>query len=194
MTYVKSLVWSLVIVSLTGFVVLAQDSPPATQPAAAVGQRDAMLALLDVERQSRATYYAILERHRPIHPFGMILRQEWRHDLALVNQLMGLNVTVPANAWAGKPVDVPEDLDKARALGAELERKTIAAYVRAIEATPDGALKRQLVRMQRESEHHLWMFENCDNDSPGSAGFAPGGRRGAGRNGGSGPGPGIGRR
>lgn len=147
---------------------MSLTTPPATQPA---GADEALLRLLDVERKSQAEYVAIMQRYRPIHPFGMVLRQEYEHQDQIERLLHARGVAVPVNAWAGRAIDLPSDAKAARARAAELEKLTIAAYDIALAALKDSAPKAELQSMRSDSEHHLWMFENCTD---GGTRFGPG--------------------
>jgi hypothetical protein len=160
---------------------------PATAPAdPKVPQLDragteAMIAVLEQERESRAAYQAILDERRPIHPFGRVLREEFAHENSLVAELERLGIPVPDDSWADKDVDVPADDDRARQIAVRLESRTIAAYDEAIKAVSDPATKRLLRQFRSDSRHHLRMFEMACGDSTGAGmGPAPGMGRGRG--------------
>ena len=60
-----------------GAVVQDEKEQPASRPANLTA---ALVAVLDVERQSQAYYRAVLDEHRPLYPFGIVYRAERRHE------------------------------------------------------------------------------------------------------------------
>jgi rubrerythrin len=113
---------------------------PATKPA---NVNTALRAVLDVERQSQAYYRAVLSKHRPLHPFGMVYRMERQHETALLEEFAQHAIATPENRWQGKEIDVPDDRAKALKDAAELEKKTVRAYDKAI-AKSSGDVKQTL--------------------------------------------------
>ena len=133
-----------------------------------------------MERQSKAYYAAVLTKHRPIHPFGMVYRMERQHERAVESALKELSATVPEDASDPKAIKVPADKAAATTKAVEMEKKTVAAYDAAIKATKDADLRTTLKRLRAESVDHRKWFEDPDS-------CPMGGGRGAGR------GPGLGR-
>ena len=171
-------------------VVLGQKAT--TRPA----QKRPLVAVLDVERESQAYYLAVLGKHRPIHPFGMVARMETQHEQALLNELDARGVAAPADRWRGKTDGVPDTREAALAKAVEMEKKTVAAYERAMARTKDAELKAKLTKLRDESLDHQKWFEHPEScpmggRGRGGAGPAPGRGRG-GQGGGRGPAGGFG--
>jgi hypothetical protein len=164
---------------------LAQTKPDgtkvaATQPAAAGA---ALLAVLKVERQSKAYYAAVLNKHRPIHPFGMVYRMEGRHEQQVTGALKNLSITVPPDAADAKAINVPADKAAARAKAVGLEKKTVAAYDAAIKTTKDAQLRETLKRLRAESVDHQKWFADPSTCPMGGRGQGKGQGQGAGKRG-----------
>jgi rubrerythrin len=157
--------------------------PPATRPAEL---RAALRAVLDVERQSQAYYCAVLSKHRPLHPFGIVYRMEREHEAALLEEFAQRGIATPEDRWQGKDTDVPDDRSDALKEAAEFEQKTVGAYEKAI-AKASGDLKQTLERLRGESRDHQEWFEDPESCPRGGGNVASGGR-GRGR-GGPGRGP-----
>ena len=175
-------------------------------PAVALGQKATtrpaqkrpLVAVLDVERESQSYYLAALSKYRPIHPFGMVARMETQHERALLDELEARGVAAPVDRWKGKTDGVPDTREAALAKAVEMEKKTVAAYERAMARTKDAELKAKLTTLRDESLDHQRCFENpdeCPMGGPrrGGAGAAPGRGRGGGRGPAGGFGPGYGR-
>jgi hypothetical protein len=165
--------------SAGGAVVRTKKPQPTSRPAI---PRAALLAVLDVERQSQAYYRAVLDKHRPLHPFGVVYRVELRHEQVLVDELKQHAVTVPAAGDKAGNVTVPEGKAEALAQAVELEKRTVAAYDKAIRRTPAGDLRQALERLRDESVQHQKWFENPESCP---AGGGRGGGRGGARRGGA---------
>ena len=149
-----------------------QKKSPSTRPADA---KSALLALLDVERQSQAYYRAVLIKHRPFHPFGMVYHMERQHEQALVDQLKADGFAVPDDRWQAGDIDVPESRDDALAQAVALEKKTILAYDGAIKLTTSDDARVTLRRLREESVDHQQWFENPEScPMPGRGGRGPG--------------------
>ena len=133
-----------------------------------------LLAVLAIERESEAYYRAVLDRNRPFHPFGMIYRVEQRHEKTLVEELKQHNLAVPEDQTPRQAVDVPGDKGEALAKAVELERKTVAAYEKAIKKIRDAEPRKTLQQLRAESADHQKWFANPDT--------CPMGGRGRGRN------------
>ena len=150
---------------------------PATRPA---NLNTALRAVLDVERQSQAYYRAVLNKHRPLHPFGMVYRMEREHEAALLEEFAQRGIATPENRWQGTDIDVPDDRFDALKEAAELEQKTVGAYDKAI-AKASGDLKQTLARLRAESRDHQKWFEDPESCPRGGGNVANGGRGGPGR-------------
>ena len=145
--------------------------PPATRPAEL---KAVLRAVLDVERQSQAYYRAVLNKHRPLHPFGIVYRMERDHEAALLKEFAHRGIATPEDRWQGKDIDVPDDRADALKGAAELEQKTIGAYEKAI-AKASGDLKRTLERLRAESRDHQKWFEDPESCPRGGGGRGRGG-------------------
>jgi hypothetical protein len=99
-------------------------------------------------------------QHRPIHPFGWIIRQEREHEQAIVDALRARGAAPAADRSAAAPVAVPDTVDDARKRGVSLEKQTVAAYDAALAAIDDSALRGLLTRLRDESKMHLAAFES----------------------------------
>ena len=165
-------------ISASGAVVRSEGPQPTSRPQL---RRTALLAVLDVERQSQAYYRGVLDKHRPLHPFGMVYRLELRHEQVLVDALKQHAVAVPEDRYGGRRAAVPDSRSEAMERAVELEKRTAAAYDKAIRRTRAVELRRTLERLRDESLEHQKWFENPDS-CPG------GGRRGGGGGGGGGGG------
>ena len=140
----------------------------------------ALRAALDVERQSQAYYLAVLQKHRPIHPFGMVYRVERQHEQALLDELEARDITPPQDRWRNEPITAPQTRDEALAEAIEMEKRTVAAYDRAIAATKNAGLKLTLERLRTESADHRKWFEDPSSCPAPSGGQGQGGGRGPG--------------
>jgi rubrerythrin len=154
------------------------------------GTSRALRAALDVERQSQAYYLAVLQKHRPIHPFGMVYRMERQHEQALLDELEARGITPPQDRWQNEPIAAPQTRDEALAKAIEMEKQTVAAYDRAIVVTKNAALKTTLERLRTESVDHQKWFEDPSTCPGPGGGQGPGGGRGPGGPGGAGGGRG----
>jgi hypothetical protein len=140
--------------------------------------RAALLAVLDVERQSQAYYRAVLNKHRPFHPFGMVYRVEQRHEQVLVDELNRHAVTVPEDRSQEATVAVPEERDAALAKAVQLEKETVAAYDKAIKKVRSSDLRQTLEQLRAESADHQKWFADPDTCPMGGKGRGGMGRRG----------------
>ena len=141
--------------------------------------RRALLAVLNVERQSKAYYEAVLKKHRPFHPFGMVYRVEQRHEQVLVDELKQHAISVPQDQSRPDAVAVPEERSAALAKAVELEKKTVAAYDKAIQRARSGDLRQTLEQLRSESADHQKWFADPDTCPMGGRGRGGMGRRGA---------------
>lgn len=137
--------------------------------------RASLQAVLDVERQSQAYYLAVLNRHRPIHPFGMVYRVEVRHEQALVDQYRKLGIPVK-DTEDESSIEVPAERDKALASAVEMEKKTIAAYDTALKYAKNPELRETLERLRSDSADHEKWFTDPDSCPGGGRGPGPRGR------------------
>jgi rubrerythrin len=166
---------------------------PTTRP---TNLKSALRGVLDVERQSQAYYRAVLNKHRPLHPFGMVYRVERQHEAALLEEFTQHAIATAENRWQGKEINVPDDRAEALEQAAALEKKTVRAYDKAI-AKASGDLKQTLERLRVESRDHQKWFadpESCPRGGGGGGGNVAngGGGRGRGRGGPGRGGPGRG--
>ena len=166
------------------------DKQPATKPA---DPKAALLRVLDVERQSQAYYRAVLNKHRPIHPFGMVYRMELRHEDVLADELKAQDISIPDDRWQARTIDVPEEKDEALAQAVEMEQKTVRAYDRAIKQTSSDDVRKTLERLRAESaDHQKWFGDPESCPMPGRGGRGPGAGQGPrGPGGGRGAGAGF---
>ena len=150
---------------------------PSTRPA---DLKAALLAVLEVERQSQAYYRAVLNKQRPFHPFWVVLRMERQHEEALIDELRQHAIAVPENRRAVQDVEVPDDRFEALGKAVELEKKTVALYAKAVKQS-SGDLRRTLERLRAESQDHRNWFEDPETCPSGGAGRGSGrGRTGRG--------------
>jgi hypothetical protein len=149
-------------------------SNPSTRPA----RRHAVLrAVLDVERQSQAFYRAVLVKHRPLHPFGMVWRMEISHEKSLVDAMKQQTIDVPEAAQT-ETIAAPDDTKECFAKAIEMEKQTIAAYDRAIERCRNDELRQVLQKLRGESVEHQKWFEDPSTCPMGGGGRGPGFGRG----------------
>jgi hypothetical protein len=133
----------------------------------------ALLKALDVERQSQAYYGAVLNKHRPLHPFGVVYRMEQRHEQALVAELKQQSIPVPDDRWQRTTADVADERSKVLARAAELEKKTVRAYDRAIKKAPPGDVRQMLQSLRAESLEHQKWFADPETCPMGAGGRGP---------------------
>jgi hypothetical protein len=191
MTRAKTVSLALLLVAAlliapAGSAVVRIRKAPSTRPA---DPKAALLAVLDVERQSQAYYRAVLNKHRPLHPFGMVYRIERQHERTLLDEFAQHAITVPADRPTAPEIAVPETRDEAIAKAVELEKKTVRAYDKAIKRT-SGDLRQTLERLRTESLDHQKWFEDPDSCPRGGGGVGvAGGAGGGGGRGRGGRGP-----
>ena len=138
----------------------------------------ALRAVLDVERHTRAYYRTVLARHRPFHPFGVVYRAEREHEAALLEEFARRGIATPEDRWQGKEIEVPDDRTAALEQAEGLEKKTVAAYDKAL-AKATGDVKQTLERLRAESRDHQRWFadpELCPRGGGGGGGRGPVGR------------------
>ena len=169
----------LVAAPALGGTVQRERQRAATRP---VNPNAALRRVLDVERESQAYYLAVLKSYRPIHPFGMVARMEQRHEQTLLAELEQRGIDIPANRWQMQAGTVPETREEALEQAVAMEKKTIAAYDRAIKVIRNESLRQKLEQLREESIDHRKWFEDPESCP------MPGPRQGRG------PGPGAGSR
>jgi rubrerythrin len=124
--------------------------------------RDRLTEALDDERKAIATYQGVIARLGPVRPFVNIVEAEKRHAAALIVLFERYHLPVPANAWQGACIEVPDSLQEACRRGVEGEVQNIAMYDRLLAATPEPDVRRVLLNLQSASrDRHLPAFRRC---------------------------------
>jgi hypothetical protein len=166
----KTTILALLVLMMAVATVIASAREPKRPMAKRSEPRAALLAVLDVERQSQAYYRAVLNKHRPFHPFGMVYRLEQRHEQVLVDELNRHGITMPEDRSQQETVSVPEERDAALAKAIELEKETIAAYDKALKKARDADLRQTLEQLRSESSDHQKWFADPDTCPTGGRG------------------------
>lgn len=164
------------------------SADPASDPGAlSPATKDALLAALDDERRSRATYRAVIDRHGEVPPFARIVEAEGRHEAHLLDLFESYGLEAPADPWGEREIEVPDTVAGACREGVESEKANVALYERllASEAVTQIDVRELFGRLRDMSrDHHLEAFTRC---------VERGGVGGPGMGHGRGPGGGMGR-
>lgn len=171
------------------------SSAEATAEPGALGPstRDALLAALDDERRSQATYRAVIDRHGEVLPFTRIVEAEGRHEAHLLSLFETYGLEAPADPWDEREIEVPDTVAEACREGIESEKVNVALYDRllASEAVARTDVRELFGHLRDMSQdHHLAAFTRC---AEGDAAAGPRMGRGMGYCGGMGKGKGPGR-
>lgn len=141
----------------------------------------ALLAALDDEYKSHATYAQVLLDFGPVRPFINIVEAEARHIAALVALLERYRLPVPPNPWSGKTPRY-QSVEAACVAAVRAEIDNAALYDRLLASTrrPDILAVFQALRSASQ-DSHLAAFQRCAQRSAGGAGGRGAGRRMHGR-------------
>lgn len=134
-------------------------------------EAQALLAALDDEYKSHATYDQVIRDFGQVRPFINIVEAEARHIAALLTLFERYSLPVPPNPWPGKTPRYPS-VDAACVAAVQAEIDNAALYDRVLASTrrPDILDVFQALRSASQ-DRHLPAFQRCAQRSAG------GGRR-----------------
>ena len=122
----------------------------------------ALKTALDDEYKAYETYLGIIETFGAQAPFASIIEAEKRHQNALLELFARHGIAPIENQWLGN-VQIPNSLEEAYVLGAEIEIANIAMYDTLLSYTqhyPD--VQEVFFRLQAASfNNHLPAFQRC---------------------------------
>lgn len=111
------------------------------------------------EYAAAASYAAVIDAFGQVQPYVQIKSAEERHIDALIRQLAGFGIEVPANPYLGN-LPAPADLESAARAWATGEVDNVELYDDLLAETTDERLTRVFTNLRRASlEAHLPLFE-----------------------------------
>jgi len=138
------------------------------------GTQQALAAALDDERNTKAFYEAVMERHGKIAPFRNIANAEARHALAIERIYERYDISVPTTETATK-FDVPDTVAEACTAALAAERENAALYQGLLETVDQEDIRRTFTKLRDVSiQNHVPAFEHCIAGGKDFARFAPG--------------------
>ncbi|MBE0621194.1 MAG: DUF2202 domain-containing protein [Burkholderiales bacterium] len=137
----------------------------------------ALLAALDDEYKSHATYDQVIRDFGPVRPFVNIVEAEARHIAALVTLFDRYGLPVPPDPWPGKAPRY-QSVDAACVAAVQAEIDNAALYDRLLASTrrPDILAVLQALRSASQ-DRHLPAFQRCAQRSADGGGHSGAGRR-----------------
>lgn len=163
-----------VLLALLAMLVVAPAAGAATLDEAT---REALLAALDDEHRSEATYRAALDRFgTETLPFAHVVEAEKRHGAHLLALFERHGLEIPADRWQGTEIELPATRREACAEAVEGEIRNAALYDRLLATVQEPDVREVFTWLRDASrEHHLPAFQRCAQG---------GGKGGPGRRGG----------
>lgn len=182
MYYLKSMMVVVMMVALAD-VSSAAERPrrqrgAQSQPAAEAARldeptRQAILEALADEREAKAFYRTVLDRHGERRPFSHLVEAEARHESALLALAAKYNVQVPEDRWLKEKMETPETLSAAVQKAIEQERENVAMYDRLLKSVEQEDIRKVMNQLRQASEErHLPALER---PAAGGLGRGPGG-------------------
>jgi hypothetical protein len=140
-------------------------------------EAQALLAALDDEYKSHATYDQVIRDFGQVRPFINIVEAEARHIAALLTLFERYSLPVPPNPWSGKTPRYP-GVAAACVAAVQAEIDNAALYDRLLASTrrPDILAVFQALRSASQ-DRHLPAFQRCAQRSAGGQGGRGAGRR-----------------
>lgn len=113
----------------------------------------------DGEYAAAAAYQAVIDKFGAVEPYVSILAAENKHISALIRQLEGMGVSVPANPYLGE-LPAPTNLTDAAKAWAVGEIANVEMYDELLAKAQASNITRVLGNLRRASlESHLPLFE-----------------------------------